>query len=213
MPYPRSRRRICSRETGSAVPARVHFLFFLAPPEIGSTRYDRSDPGPHSLFSCTPENLISLDGFGKTSPRQLFFCIVRDRMDTGNSIHRTRPHGYDTNATLLFERISFSLITPSTEYRKQSNRDVSARGNAAALAEILCSRDPWRFTVGIHVGRTTIAPSRHPCDPDFSVCVWRSSIAATIRSAAGNQCGPNIPVRASRSGIGAAHSFACKEPV
>ena len=73
MPYPRSRRRICSRETGSAVPPRVHFLFFLAPPELGSTRHERSDPGPHSLFSCTPENLISLDGFGNTGPRQLFF--------------------------------------------------------------------------------------------------------------------------------------------
>ena len=46
-----------------------------------------------------------------------------------------------------------------------------------------------------------------------SVRVWRSSIAATICSAAANQCGPYVSVRASRSDIGATHPFACKEPV
>ena len=63
-----------ARRVRQSRPASI-FLFFLAPPEIGSRRYDRSDPGPHSLLSCTPENLTSLDGFGKTSSRQFFFVL------------------------------------------------------------------------------------------------------------------------------------------
>ena len=50
---------------------------FLYRPRSDRHGYERSDPGPHSLFSRTPENLVWRDGFGSTGPSQFFLYCPR----------------------------------------------------------------------------------------------------------------------------------------
>ena len=122
----RARLRIWSRETVSA--AQSHVSFFV-PSEIGSTRVRaiRSRAARLILVHACEFGLATR--FRQSRPASVFFCTVRDRIDTGNSIYRTSNQIPGRTATVPTQRSGSKNTRDIPSVKHQNPKYLYELGN------------------------------------------------------------------------------------
>ena len=126
-PYSRARLRIWSRETVSAVPSRVSF--FLYRPRSDRHGYERSDPWPHDFILVHAWEYGLARRFQQSRPALAFFCTVRDRIETGNSIHRTSDQIPGPTATVPMQQFGSKNTRDAPSARRQNTKYLIELGN------------------------------------------------------------------------------------
>ena len=186
-----------ARRVRQSRPASV-FSFFC-------TARDRIDTGTSDQIPCRTVysrarlRIWSRETVSAVPARVSFFCTVRDRMDTGNLIHRTRSHGYGTNATLLFERIY--LIQPYYAQRrlpKTKQLRCEVKRVSKSVPVVTMPRLPRSCARGILGGscpyyRRHLRPKdrfafKEPCGPYFFLSLNRTG--SVLRAISTNEHRP-----------------------